>query len=276
MKQVNTQVNQSVNRRRFLKGLGIATAGALTLPALLKSAVTAQEFTTVSVYARLAGSPRPDLVLNSGATDAWICLGDEVELFWVTTSDVDQVDLGDNVGVFPADQGGNENGLNWGSAVVQPTDNVSYQIHAIGGDFEAASDASILVFGRPSGEGPLSPIEQGRITVQRTTPSTNTREANEWVVDLPSTQYSAGLGLTFIKPVDEAASGAPQAWNVVKVDEDQTVHRFDLAQRENFQNPFTPAGSNVTIPVAGSWSFTTRADTVISRRIQFMLKAICV
>lgn len=269
------QVNQSLNRRRFLKGLGVATASVITLPTLLKSAVTAQDFTQVSLYARMAGSPTPDIVLTEFGTDAWICLGDEVDLFWVTTPDVNQIDLGDEVGVFPADQGGNENGLNWGSTRVAPTSKISYQIEALDGDFEATSDASILVFGRPDGEGPFNVIDEGSFTARRTTGATNTRDANQWVTELPADRFSPRLGMTFIKPTGQAAQGAPQAWNVLKTDADGTEHRFALAQRASYQNPFTPAGTDVTIPVAGSYVFSTRSSLVTSRDITFMVKAIC-
>jgi hypothetical protein len=269
------QVNQSLNRRRFLKGLGVATAGVLTIPTLLKTSVTAQEFTQVSVYARMAGAPRPDIALTEFGTDAWICLGDEVELYWVTTPDVNQIDLGDDLGVFAADQGGNENGLNWGSTMVQPSSKISYQIEALDGDFEAASDASVLVFGRPTGEGPFFVIDEGQFSARRTTGATNTRDSNEWAVELSPDRFSPRLGMTFIKPIGQAASGVSQAWNVLKTDADGTEHRFALAQRASYQNPFTPAGTDVTVPVGGSWVFTTRSDIVTSRDITFMVKAVC-
>lgn len=269
------QVNFGVNRRGFLKGLGITAVGGLLAPTVLRKAAFAQAATEVSLYARLAGATRPAIELNNIDTEAWICLGDEVDLFWVTTPDVQQVDLGDDLGVFAADKGGSENGLQWGSVRVEPTNLVSYQLTALDGNFEATTAANVLVFGRPGGEGPFFPIEEGTFFASLPAGKTDrTNEPDEWQTVLSSDRFSPGLGITFIKPVAEATRPAPFPWNVTKIDEDGTRHDFSLAAQEVYQNPFTPAGTQVTIPVPGSWVFATKG-VVSARKVGFTVKAIC-
>ena len=262
-----------MNRRGFLKGLGASAAGGLFVPTLLARTVGAQAFTTVSLYARLAGSATPAIELNRFDTDAWICLGDEVELFWVTTPDVRQVDLGDGLGVFPADQGGNENGLNWGSVTLAPTSHASYQIFALDGDFEAANAAGVRVFGRERAEGPLFPIDEDEFQAQLTSNATSrTREIDVWEASLPATRFSPRLRVKGIKAL-RGATG-PFAWDVLKVDEGGAEHRFSIAATPAFQNPFSPANSDVTIPLPGKWSFSTR-ESIPDRRVPFGVELVC-
>lgn len=270
------QVNFGVNRRSFLKGLGITAIGGLMAPTVLRKAAFAQAATEVSLYARLAGATRPAIELNNFDTEAWICLGDEVDLFWVTTPDVRQVDLGDALGVFAADKGGSENGLHWGSVRTEPTNLVSYQLAAIDGNYESATAANVLVFGRPGGSGPFFPIEEGTFFAKLPAgKSDRTNEPDEWLATLSSDRFSPGLGITFMKPVNEATRPAPFPWNVTKFDEDGTRHDFSLAANEAYQNPFTPAGTQVTLPVAGRWVFATEGQ-VSARKVPFTVKAICV
>jgi len=256
--------NTSINRRGFLKGLGATAASGLMIPTILKKTVFAQDFTTVSLYARLAGSSTPAIALNQFDTDAWICLGDKVELFWVTTPDVGQIDLGDELGVFAADQGGNDNGLNWGSVEVEPTSHVSYQIFALDGDFEAGNAAGVRVFNREKEEGPFFSIEEDEFFAQRiSSPTARTDKADEWFVNLPSSRFSPRLQVKGIKTVG-ASSRTSQSgsfvWNILKTDESGAEHRFSIQAVGSYQNPFTPAGTDVTIPLAGNWNFITRAD----------------
>lgn len=262
-----------MNRRGFLKGLGASAAGGLIVPSLLGRVATAQEFTTVSLYARLAGSGTPAIELNRFDADAWICLGDEIELFWVATPDVRQVDLGNELGVFPADQGGNENGLNWGSVKVSPTTHVSYQIFALDGDFDAASAAGVRVYGREREEGPLFPIDEGEFLAQLTSNATSrTREIDVWETSLPATRFSPRLNVKAIKALREATG--PFVWDVLKVDEGGVERRFSIAATASFQNPFSPANSDVTIPLAGHWSFATDAS-IPDRRVPFGVELVC-
>jgi len=270
--------NTSINRRGFLKGLGATAAGSLMIPTILKKAVFAQDFTTVSLYARLAGSGAPTIALNQFDTDAWICLGDKVELFWVTTQDVGQIDLGDDLGVFAADQGGNENGLNWGSVEVEPTSHASYQIFALDGDFEAGNAAGVRVFNRERAEGPFFPINEDEFFAQRISSATaRTDKADEWFANLPSERFSPRLRVKGIKAVGASSRTSDSGsfvWSILKTDENGVEHRFSIQAVNSYQNPFTPAGTDITIPLSGDWSFITRGD-IAERKIPFMVEMVC-
>jgi len=271
-----TKEVNAVSRRGFLKGLGVAAAGSLIVPSVAKS-VFAQDFTQVALYARLSGTEAPFIDVNNlGTTDAWIGLGDQVDLFWVTTPDVSQIDLGDDLGVFASDQGGNENGFNWGVTTVAPTTHASFQIFALDGDFEAASAASVRVIGRASAEGPFAPIDE-EVFFARRTSSTTTRtdEQDEWEVTLPSSRFSNRLRITDMKPTGPATSGAPQAWRILKTNEDGVEVRFSLSPTDVYQSPFTTPGTDITVPVAGDWSFVTRG-VVPDRDVPFMVKMISI
>lgn len=266
----------AVSRRGFLKGLGVAAAGSIFVPSLAKTAF-AQDFTQVALYARLTGSNAPLIDVNNlGTTDAWIALGDQIDLYWVTTPDVSQIDLGDDLGVFAADAGGNENGFNWGSVTVGPTTHTSFQIFALDGDFEAASAANVRVIGRPSAEGPFSPIDEEVFFARRTSSTaTRTGEPDEWETTLPEDRFSPRLRITDMKPVGPATSGSPQAWRILKTNTDGEEVRFSLAPAEVYQSPFTPPGTDITLKVGGHWSFVTRG-VVPDRDVPFGVKLIAV
>jgi len=264
-----------MQRRDFLKRIAVTAGSLAAVPTLLKGSALAQQATEVSLYARLAGSQQPPINLFSMDSDAWICLGEKVELFWVTTPDVGQIDLGRDAGVFAADQGGNDNGLNWGSTVVEPTSHTSYQIFALDGNYEAGNAADVRVFGQPRGAGPFQVVEEETFDARLVSRvSVRTDKIDTWQAVLPKERFSEQLSITFIKPVGRALDAAPADWNVVKTDLDNTQHLFKLAAANNYQNPFTLAGTNLTLPLSGTWNFSTIGQAV-SRNVSFRVKPVC-
>lgn len=265
------QPNVEVNRRSFLKGLGIT---ALMLPIVLQQGVFAQQATEVSLYARLAGAVRPPININNRDSSAWICLGDQIELFWVTTPDVGQIRIGSDVGTFNADQGGNENGFNWGSTVVDLDQHTSFQIETLDGNFEALNAANVRVFGQTQAEATL--IEEDFFKarlINRT--SVRTDAPDSWQVVLPSNRFSNRLGVTEIKPSGAAVQPAQFPWSVTKLDENGTERHSLIVPVNAYQRPFTLTGTNTTVPLSGTWTFSTESPQISAQEIPFFVKPLC-
>jgi len=266
-------VKNRLDRRAFLKGLGTG-AGALMVSGVAHGRAAAQQVTDLTLYARLAGSGTPAIALGRMDTEAWICLGEKVELFWVTTGDVSQVSFLSDLGTFAADAGGSENGLKWGSVEVEPEVDTSFQVEAVGGNFDAGTAASVRVFGR-KGDGVFQRIEEGIITAAKPqNRATDIFEFEDWEASLPESRFSPDLRVTDIKPLGKATEVFPFDWRIVKVDANGAERRFNIAPVSQYQRPFTPAGTNETIPLAGDWTFSSN-EAPPNRTLQFMVRLAC-
>jgi len=231
--------------------------------------------TNLNLFVRTMGAPRPPIDLFATDTDAWVCLGESVQLYWVTTADVGLVSLGETLGVFPAAQGGTSNGLNWGAVVATPDLTTGFQLRALDGTFNAGDAATVRVFGQPRVEETLHIIpEEGtlEVTLNKNTGS-NSGGINTWVTATPSTRFSQRLQVTDIRPTN-AAAGLSSNWRVRKTDEDGAVHDFTLVSAETFQHPFRPDGSKQNIPMSGQWRFSTPSN-LAAKTVPFTLRPSC-
>jgi len=230
--------------------------------------------TTVNVYARVAGAPRPDLQLFGTDRDAWMCRGDQIEVFWVTTPDVTQVSLGEQLGIYPANNRGGilDSGLIWGSVVAQPLETLSIQISSIDGNFDAGSSATVFIFGQPEVDAFEADAEASLIADLMGN-TTRIGQSDDWIANVPGTRVSERLGVTDIKPVKSAASGGFN-WRVRKDNVDGSVDNFNLASSETFQHPFSTEQSPDPITFGGKWTFTTSAE-VTDKAIEFVVKPTC-
>lgn len=267
--------SERIDRRRFLKGIGFG-GGALALAGVQGLRARGQEVTFASLYARLAGSEAPPIQLGLLETDAWICQGEKVELFWVTTSDVRQVDIGPDVGTFAADAGGQEGDLKWGSVEVQPERHTSYVLEALGGTYEIGAAAGVRVFFPPGAEQ-IQMIQEEAFSARRPIGGTRGNKDNVWIAPLTADRFSPRLRFSEIKPIGAAAPGQgfPFDWGVTKTDLDGTVHEFHLAPTPSYQRPFAPPGTNRTLQLAGHWEFRVARSGPPNRVVQFMVKLTC-
>lgn len=230
--------------------------------------------TTVNVYARVLGAPRPNLELFGIDRDAWVCLGDEIELFWVATPDVTQISLGETLGIFPANNRGGilDNGLIWGAVVAIPTETISVQITSIDGNFDAGSAATVFVFGQPQVDAFQASAETS-LFAQLVGNTARVSQSDDWVADVPGTRVSERMGITDIKPV-KAASGVGFSWRVRKENTDGSVDNFNISSTETYQHPFISDQSPDPLGFGGKWTFTTSAD-VSAKTVEFMVKPTC-
>ncbi len=230
--------------------------------------------TTVNVYARVAGAPRPNLELFGTDRDAWICRGDQIEVFWITTPDVTQVSLGESLGIFPANNRGGilDDGLIWGAVVAQPLETLSIQITSVDGNFDAGGSATVFIFGQPQVDAFQADAEAS-LVAELVGNTTRTNQSDDWIADVPGTRVSNRLGVTDIKPI-KSASGSGFNWRVRKDNADGTVDNFNLSSTETFQHPFITEQAPEPLMFGGKWTFTTSAD-VSDNRIEFVLKPTC-
>lgn len=224
--------------------------------------------TLVNIYARLVGAPRPAIELFSREKSAWICLGEPIQLYWVTTPDVGLITLGEELGTFPADQGGVLNGLHWGTVTVTPSSTTSFQIFALDGNFESGEAATVRVFG---GQPGVQAFEEGTLEVELSSGiSVRTDRSDDWMSEMPTTRFSQNIQVVQIKPVGDAANGGSSIWQVKKSDEDGTTYAFSLVAFDQYQQPFAPE----TFPVSGTWTFSTKAN-IVSTDLQFKVRTTC-
>lgn len=229
--------------------------------------------TMINVFARIPGSPPPSFDLFDRQRDAWICLGEQVELYWVTTPDVTQISLGESLGTFPAARGGEVKGLNWGSIVVQPTQTINIVAATLDGTFRAANAVSVFVFGPPVDPSSGRTPPEGKIQATLVGNTARINEVDDWKADLPASRYSANVQISDIKPLGEAVEFG-FTWRIQKVDTDQTVHNFSIAATEVYQHPFRPAGTDLTLSAAGQWTFSTPAN-VVTKTVDFAVRPVC-
>lgn len=223
--------------------------------------------TLVNIYARLVGAPRPGIELFGREKSAWVCLGEPVQLYWVTTPDVGLISLGEDLGTFPADRGGVINGLHWGTVTVTPSSTTSFQIFALDGNFESGEAATVRVFGDQPG---VQIFEEGTLEAELSSSnSARTDELDDWTSEMPTTRFSQNIQVTQIKPISDAASNS-SIWQVRKIDGDGTLHAFSLVALDQYQQPFAPD----TFPVSGTWTFSTRAN-IVSTDLQFKVRTVC-
>jgi len=229
--------------------------------------------TLVNVFARIPGSRSPVLDLFDNEGETWICRGEKVELYWVTTPDVTRISLGETLGIFDAERGGVINGLNWGSVVAEPTETINYVITTLDGTFEAANSVNVSVFGFQTDVEAGQIIPEGKI---RATLDGNTAKANEvdeWVAELPDIRYSDFLSITDIKPTGSAVE-AGFIWRIRKEDPSGQIRNFSIAANEAFQHPFRPEGTDITFPLNGLWTFSTPAN-ISDRTVEFVVRPVC-
>lgn len=229
--------------------------------------------TVVNVYVRLMGADRPPIDLYGTDRDAWICVGESVQVYWVTTPDVTLISLGEMLGTFRANQGGMENGLNWGSVVATPQETISYQISAVDGTFEAGSSATVSVYGHPLGAGPFQSFPEGNIAAHLQASTARANTVDDWVADMNDSRFSPRLGITDIKP-GKGAVGAGFTWRVRRERADGSVANFSIAAVDTFQHPFRPDNSDEALPLSGEWTFSTLQD-IAERMVSFVVRPVC-
>jgi len=229
--------------------------------------------TVVNVYVRLVGAPRPPTNLYGTDNDAWICVGESVQVFWVTTPDVTLISLGESLGTFRANQGGMENGLNWGSVLATPQDTISYQISAVDGTFSAGGSATVFVYGHPQPAGPFQSFPEGNIQAQLQGNTARVNAIDAWAADLSDVRFSPHLAITDIKP-GKGAIGSGFTWRVRKESGDGTVTNFNIAAVDTFQHPFRPDDTDEALPLSGDWTFSTLED-IAEKSIGFVIRPVC-
>jgi|GEM_PF-2110681 len=229
--------------------------------------------TLVNVVARIPGTGAPVLDLFNSEGETWICRGEKVELYWVTTPDVTRVSLGETLGIFDADRGGVIDGLNWGSVIVEPSETINYVITTLDGTFKAANSVTVAVFGPQADIEAGQIIPEDKIQAALAGKTAKANEVDEWVADLPDTRYSGFLSITDIKPTGSAVEPG-FIWRIRREDPNGQVRSFSIAANESFQHPFRPEGSEATFSLNGVWTFSTPAN-ISDRTVEFVVRPVC-
>lgn len=229
--------------------------------------------TLVNVFARIPGTGTPVLDLFNVEGETWVCKGEKVTLYWVTSPDVTRVSLGETLGVFEANRGGVINGLNWGSVTVEPTETISYIVSTLDGTFDATNSVTVKVFDSGTSNVAGSIVPEGKIKATLVDTTAKANEVDEWVANLPDTRFSDALSITDIKPTGDAVEPG-FIWRIRKEDPSGQIRTFSIAATEAFQHPFRPEGTDITFPLNGVWTFSTPAD-ISTRTVEFVVRPVC-